>query len=159
MGHTRIAFATEQKNATTESFERLIAFHKHMARLGLQSGDDDIVEVELSENVVDNYLASDRPHTAIVCNNDGVAAHFINRAPDHGVRIPEDLSIVGFDSTSFCDELRPGLTSVSQPLFSMGESAIDQLVGLIADDWSGPSEVVFPCGLDIRGSTKSIKTS
>ncbi|HEY3780280.1 MAG TPA: LacI family DNA-binding transcriptional regulator [Fimbriimonadaceae bacterium] len=159
LGHTRIAFATEEKNATTESFARLIAFHKHMSRLGLQSGDEDIIEVELNEDVVDNYLASNLPHTAIVANNDGVASHFINRAPDHSVRIPEDLSIVGFDSTSFCDELRPGLTSVSQPLFSMGESAIDQLVSLIADDWSGPSEVVFPCGLDIRGSTKSNKLS
>jgi len=159
LGHKRIAFATEQRYATAESFVRFQAFHRHMALAGLGSSDEDLIEIESSDDVVDRYLASGRPHSAIVANNDGVAAKFIVRAPDHGVRIPEDLSVVGFDSTSYCDELRPGLTSVSQPLFSMGETAIDQLVKIISDDWSGPLEVVFPCGLDIRGSTMSSKLS
>jgi LacI family transcriptional regulator len=158
LGHKRIAFATERKHETAESFTRYLAYQHHMSRLGLTTSEADLVEVDSAEGVVDAYLASDLRHSAIVANNDGVASRFILRAPDHGVRIPEHLSIVGFDSTSYCDELSPGLTSISQPLFSMGESAIHQLVKIINDDWSGPLEVVFPCGLDIRGSTQSFRS-
>ncbi len=155
LGHKRIAFATEEKHATAESYERYLAYQHHMAAIGLETSEKDLIEVDPREDAVDSYLSSERPHSAIVANSDGVASRFILRAPDHGVRIPQHLSIVGFDSTSYCDELSPGLTSISQPLFSMGESAIHQLVKIINDDWSGPLEVVFPCGLDIRGSTQS----
>ncbi len=158
LGHRRIGFATGLKHETTESFIRLESFLAHMAKRGLAAREEDVIELESGPNTVDDYLASQMPHSALICSSDGVAGQFIKRAPDHRVRIPEHLSIVGFDSTSYCDELRPGLTSVSQPLFTMGERAIDQLVRVISDDWSGPLEVVFPCGLDIRGSTQSFKS-
>jgi LacI family transcriptional regulator len=158
LGHKRVGFATELRHETTETLIRLRSFHAQMAARGLKSSEEDVIELRTAPSVVERYLASKMPHSALVCTSDAVASQFILRAPEHGVNIPQDLSIVGFDSTSFCDELRPGLTSVSQPLFCMGERAIDQLVRVINDDWSGPLEVVFPCGLDIRGSTKSFKS-
>jgi LacI family transcriptional regulator len=156
LGHRRIGFATESRLATAESFARYEAYRQTMSSMSVRTIEDDLIEVRESDARVDGYLSEGPVHSALVCNNDGVAARFIKRAPEHGIRIPEQLSVVGFDSTSYCDELRPGLTSVSQPLFSMGESAIHQLVKVINDDWSGPLEVVLPCGLDIRGSTQSL---
>jgi LacI family transcriptional regulator len=89
----------------------------------------------------------------MVTNNDYVGSEFIIKAKKYGIRVPEDLSVVGFDSTTFCDELSPRMTSVNQPLFDIGESAIHQLVKVIDGSFSGPMETVFPCGFDVRAST------
>jgi len=69
------------------------------------------------------------------------------------MRIPEDFSVVGFDSTSFCDYQTPPLTAISQPLPAMGELAVDLLVQLIDGKKPDPLEHMLPCGLDVRCST------
>jgi LacI family transcriptional regulator len=99
------------------------------------------------------YLSAGPRHTAIIVHADGLASEFINAGPKYGIRIPEDLSIIGFDSTGFCDELRPRLTSVSQPLFDIGWRAAEQLMHCITNGKPDPLELVVPCGLDVRGST------
>jgi len=79
----------------------------------------------------------------------------MSEAKRHRIKIPRDLSLVGFDSTGFCDGLRPTLTSVSQPLVNMGQSAVDLLVQSINGQAPDPPALTLPCGLDIRGSTTS----
>jgi len=73
-----------------------------------------------------------------------------------GIDVPRDLSIIGFDSTSFCDELNPRLTAISQPLGAMGAKAIDLLVERLQGQATDQNEFVFPCGLDVRGSTNNL---
>jgi LacI family transcriptional regulator len=100
------------------------------------------------------YLAERKlAHTAVIAHADGLAAEFIAAAQKHGHKIPEDLAIVGFDSTDFCNEVSPTLTSISQPLFDIGASAASQLMKLINGDPVDSLELLLPCGLDIRGST------
>jgi len=79
----------------------------------------------------------------------------LNRAAGLGVRIPEDLAVVGFDSTDYCRELRPALTSIYQPLVPMGELAVDMLMHVINGTGEPASHVMLPCGLDVRESTCS----
>lgn len=150
-GHRRIAFAHD---GFGEMPFRLAAFQAHMTRHGLTVGADDVLEV-LAREAIDEYLSAPR-HTAIVSGHDWVAANLIDAAPRHGVRIPEDISIVGFDSTSFCNELRPALTSVSQPLSIMGRCAAEMLVKRINGETIHHPQVIFPCNLDVRGSTTSV---
>ena len=94
--------------------------------------------------------------TAVVTHHDGLAGEIYAAAEERGVRIPEDLSVVGFDSTSYCRELRPALTSVRQPLTEMGEAAVKVLVASIRGELESSPEVVFPCGLDVRESVQRI---
>jgi LacI family transcriptional regulator len=102
------------------------------------------------------YLAAGPRHSAIIGSNDGVASAFIELAPQYNLRVPEDLNVVGFDSTEYCLQLRPTLTSVSQPLVVMGRSAVSLLVQSINGEAPDPAALVYPCGLDVRGSTTSV---
>lgn len=156
-GHRRIAFATESDALNVESEERLEGYHVHMARLGLPVGESDVIDVLKDREELKSYLADGPRHTAVIAHADGLAADMIRIAPDFGVRIPEDLAVIGFDSTEFCDELRPTLTSVSQPLYDIGLRAVDLLIQLIEGAPVDQLELVLPCGLDVRGSTDFIR--
>ena len=70
-----------------------------------------------------------------------------------GKRVPEDISIVGFDSTSVCDRLPVPLTAIAQPLNAIGEAATELLISLIDDDAAPPRERRLPVHLDIRASS------
>lgn len=153
LGHREIGYATDHDIQNHESVARLEAFRHHVKRHGLNHSDDDILYIHRDGYSVDDYLGAGPRHTGIVSWSDALAAEFIWAAPAHDLRIPTDLSVIGFDSTSFCNELRPTLTSVSQPLTAMGERAIDLLVSFIGGDHPDPLEVTYPCGLDFRGST------
>jgi LacI family transcriptional regulator len=153
LGHTDIAFAIENEDFFDEAKMRLEAFFAHMERLGLRAGRADVIDVALDRSGVQNYFAAGPKHTAVIACNDGVAAAFIKHAPEFGISIPNDLSVVGFDSTDYCWELRPALTSVSQPLDVMGQSAVNLLVQSIRGETPDPPDLTIPCGLDIRGST------
>ncbi|HEY3780096.1 MAG TPA: LacI family DNA-binding transcriptional regulator [Fimbriimonadaceae bacterium] len=151
LGHKRIGFAVDTMHGTTETHARYSSYLTHMKMSGL---DPDETPIEIDPlNALDDYLKSGPKHTAVVTNNDYVGSEFIRKAALYGVRVPEDLSVVGFDSTTFCDELRPSLTSARQPLFEIGEIAIHQLVKVIDGNFSGPMETVVQGGFDVRAST------
>lgn len=153
LGHRSIAFALKDPEQHSERSRRLRSFQDHMLRHGLPRTEADIIRADVEFADLEAYLARPLRHTAIVANNDGLAAEVVTRAQRHGISVPYDLSVVGFDSTSFCEELRPTLTSVHQPLFELGKFAIDLLVQRMRGSECNPPEVVVPCGLDVRGST------
>jgi LacI family transcriptional regulator len=153
LGHRRIAFARQGDLEFSESLLRRDAYLHKMKESGLSVSPDDVIDARLDCTGVDEYLAKGPRHTAVIAHNEGLGAEFVRRAPAHGVRIPEELSVVGFDSTSFCDELRPRLTSISQPLRTLGEHAVESLIARIQGD-EGPARLVhMPCGLDVRETT------
>lgn len=159
LGHRKIAFAIEGDAMNVESGARLDAFKCHMVRLGLPMGDADIIDVRRDRKALHAYLAGKPSHTGVIVHADGLAADFIRVAPEHGVSVPQDLSVIGFDSTEFCDELRPRLTSVAQPLYDMGASAVDLLMRAISDPNTAPLELVLPCSLDVRESTAEARSA
>lgn len=69
--------------------------------------------------------------TAVFCGNDEAAQGLVLAARAHGVRVPEDLSVVGFDNIFQCQHMRPPLTTVEQPISEMGRVAFQQLIELI----------------------------
>lgn len=155
LGHRRIGFVTEERRPFTETQERIVAFRKWMEEFGAPVDDADVLAClgPRHAETIDRYLSEGPRHTALVCQHDGVADAVIRRARLFGVRVPEHLSVVGFDSTAFCDEVEPPLTSVSQPLVNIGSQAIDLLVRCIRGETPEPLDLVLPCGLDVRGST------
>jgi len=152
-GHHRIAFATENDALNVESGERLEGYRWHMQRHGLSVQASDVLDFRRNRHELHKYLSDGPRHTAIVAHADGLAADIIRLATEYGVRIPEDLAVVGFDSTEFCDELRPTLTSVSQPLYDIGKTAVELLINLVEGVPAERLELVLPCRLDVRGST------
>lgn len=155
LGHTKIALAIEAWPDNPEMDKRAGAFTRHTRRRGLELTTS-IITVDRARTQLNDLLANNR-FTAILACNDGLAEEIMNAAKTIGISIPDNLSIVGFDSTSFCNELRPALTSVSQPVFEMGARSIDLLVESMSSPVVESIEVMFPCGLDVRDSTSPLK--
>jgi LacI family transcriptional regulator len=94
----------------------------------------------------------DRP-TAIFAGSDQIAFGVLEAARLHGLRVPEDLSVVGFDDTYAAQSTAPPLTTVHQPLREMGALAIQTLLRLCAGEALASHHVELATHLEIRAST------
>ncbi|MEH1129968.1 LacI family DNA-binding transcriptional regulator [Micromonospora sp. CPCC 206061] len=94
----------------------------------------------------------DRP-TAIFAGNDLQAMGVYQAAREARLRIPEDLSVVGFDDVPVAGWMGPALTTVRQPLTDMGVAAAGMLLALASGDKPAPARVELPTTLVVRGST------
>ncbi|WP_159805135.1 LacI family DNA-binding transcriptional regulator [Cellulomonas citrea] len=97
---------------------------------------------------------ANRP-TAVVCFSDVIAMGVLTAAERHGVHVPTDLSVTGFDDLAEAENTRPGLTTVRQPIETKGRLAADYLVEAITADQQTPTarQMRLPTVLLLRGST------
>jgi LacI family transcriptional regulator len=98
-------------------------------------------------------LSLPEPPTAIVAGNDSIAIAAIAAARDRGVRVPDELSVVGFDDAPSAALVTPALTTVRQPLLEIGAEALRLLVALIEGDPVPPVTHLKPPELVVRDST------
>jgi LacI family transcriptional regulator len=145
LGHRRIAYASP--DITEAELERGQGWREAMAEHGLCCDGLRQDWLSLKEWLVSG--APDRP-TAVFCRNDGYAAFLIRALKEQGIRVPEDISLVGFDSGIVAKSL--DLTSVQNPLPEQTTVAIDLLLRRIAGEET-PARVTLPTQLDIRRST------
>jgi LacI family transcriptional regulator len=96
--------------------------------------------------------AADRP-TAIFGANDVSAIAAVNVAGQLGLRVPEDLSVVGFDNVPEAALASPPLTTVEQPIREMGRRAAELLIALIRGEAVGSGHIMLPTRLVVRRST------
>ncbi len=95
---------------------------------------------------------ADRP-SALFCENDEMAIGALRRIKQMGLRVPEDISLVGFDDIPFAAYCDPPLTTISQPAETFGQKAVEMLIALIEKKPIAERHVVLPFGLTVRGST------
>ncbi len=153
LGHRKILFVNELQEVTTpDCILRREAFLDSMAKRGVDAtGDTRVWEWNLYE--FRDMWASGEPYTAILGWTERAASVILERAAEMGVRVPEDLSVVGFDSTPFCESTTPKLTAVKQPIFDMAQHAAGVLLELTQGQRPANDSVIFPCTLDVRDST------
>src|SRR5581483_7312733 len=94
----------------------------------------------------------DRP-TAIVCGNDLQAMGVYEAARRSGLRVPQDISVVGFDDIPAAAWCAPGLTTIRQPLTDMGETAAHMVLSLAAGQPPAQHRVELGTALVVREST------
>jgi DNA-binding LacI/PurR family transcriptional regulator len=94
----------------------------------------------------------DRP-TAVICSNDLMAIGVLQEAAALGLRVPEDLSVVGFDGIEAASWTQPPLTTVEQPIHDIAETAIQALRDQIADPGQALPNYVFRPQLRVGGTT------
>ncbi len=95
----------------------------------------------------------ERGVTGIVCASDVLALGTIRAARRMGLAVPEQISVVGFDDSAFMTCTDPPLTTVRQPIETMGQAAVDLLVTQIEGAGVTPDELLFEPELVVRGST------
>ncbi len=91
--------------------------------------------------------------TAIFALTDSMAVGVLHAAYELGLRVPDDLSVIGFDDIALASFLIPPLTTVAQPIYSIGETAASILLTQMNDPDLPPQSVTLPTALVIRSST------
>lgn len=152
LGHRRIAFVVGHPDHSA-SRDRLRGFRRGLAAEGLTEDPDLILQgrfdYESGRAAAQELLQLRRPPTAIFASNDDMAAGVISAAHELGIRIPEELSVAGYDDTDMARALWPPLTTIHQPTRDLAYAATDLLLG-----GAPPSSVrLLDHRLVIRGST------
>jgi LacI family transcriptional regulator len=158
LGHTRIAYLTGLPvGQTTEA--RGGAYHRALSSAGLTPDPALLLEADFSElgayRAVRRFLESSArlPFTALAAASDLMANGAMKALADLGYRVPQDVSVTGFDDLPLAQHLQPALTTVAQPIREIGstvaELLLEQLQGMPI------RQVVLPTVLVTRASTST----
>jgi len=158
LGHRDVAFLRGRLGFSYDIKER--AWREALGRVGVVPPDDRLLvvedgnteaAVELVRQTLTERFRNAAPPTALFACNDLMAMGALEAAPQAGLRVPDDLSIVGHDNTILA--FHGGLTSVDLQMRSLGEAAADLLGQLIAGPPASPRRVLFTPELVHRPST------
>ena len=160
LGHKRIAFMRGPESISDAHY-RWQGITKAATTLGIEIDPELMITLaELDQTPVHGYkamrklLRATRNFTAIFCFNDICAFGAIRAIDDVGLRVPEDISVVGFDDISSAEYHQPSLTTVRQPLREMGTRGARILLDRINHpNKAYPKEVVMEPELIVREST------
>lgn len=158
-GHRRIAFMKGQP-FSSDSQQRWEAVCKATQELGLVMDPGLVMSLEFDDPspqlgypYAKQLLASKKPFTALFAYNDISAIGAIRAFQEEGLRVPNDISVVGFDDIQWAAFNTPSLTTVRQPLGKMGEIAAETIINKIENDHEHPSEIAIEPTLVVREST------
>ncbi len=158
LGHGRIAVVTGSDPVSGES--RLQGYRDALTRHGLTLDDGLALQAQWTADEayqVTRELLKRRPlPTAIAAASDLMALGVMGALRDGGIRVPEDVSVIGFDNIRLAGTIRPALTSMSQPMYDIGKEAALLLIRCLAeeepDSFRG-RRLVLPHRLVVREST------
>jgi len=158
LGHRKIAFMKGQPRSS-DSEDRWKAVCQVTEELGLEMDKDLIVELEFDDPspqlgypYAKQLLDRKKAFTALFAYNDISAIGAIRAIQERGLRIPHDVSVVGFDDIPWAAFHTPSLTTVRQPLGEMGQMAAETLISMI-EGQEQVSEIAIEPTLVIREST------
>ena len=161
LGHRTIAILAGEWDGSTIS-GRLEGNQRALHNAG-GSLRTDLIEVgdwtiEGGYAATQRLLARGIPFTGVVSHNDHMAMGAIRALQDAGLRVPEDVSVVGCDDVDFAAFTNPPLTTVRISFESTGIVAVRTLIQRIDGDGAVPERVVLPCSIVIRESTGSARS-
>jgi DNA-binding LacI/PurR family transcriptional regulator len=161
LGHRRIGILTIQGRSATgdptqmhPSRERLLGWREALAPAGVEptvvfaTFRPAFAAVDAARELLDR---ADRP-TAVLCFSDAFAVAAVGVAQSLGLRVPEDVSIVGFDDSPLAAASRPPLTTVHQEVAEKGDVAVRALVSVMRGE-QAPESTLLPTTLVVREST------
>ncbi len=159
LGHRRIGFISGSLDLGC-SHDRLAGYQAALRDSALPTDPQLIQEGDFWQpsgyTAARNLLALPDPPTAIFASNDVMAFGVMEAVRDRGLRIPEDVSIVGFDNIPQAEQVSPQLTTIEQPLASMGREAARMLLQMIHEPDRPYERVELPTRLVIRASTRRL---
>jgi DNA-binding LacI/PurR family transcriptional regulator len=155
LGHQRIAFVSGPAELASVQ-ERRRGYEDALRKGGLDPDSQLVLAGHFTEqfgmSALPRLLAGPQPPTAAFVASDYIALGMLSAAETHGVRVPGDLSVVGFDDIRFSQYVRPRLTTIRSPLERLAQVGVELLFERLA---GGPSEArteVLPVELIVRES-------
>lgn len=147
-GHKNILYVSTPTNATNSVNmyaveERLRGFVEACKNSGAEMNEKSVIaETDYVKHVL-KRMEESSPPSAIVCSNDIYALEIIRALKQSGFKIPEDVSIVGFDDIDELEYVEPGLTTVHTPIDAIGKQAVTAVIQAI-EGTSPPREYILP---------------
>jgi DNA-binding LacI/PurR family transcriptional regulator len=132
LGHRRIGYVAGPDHYLPTR-QKAAGWASALGSAGLNGGADELVAyghdftVEAGRVALRDLLARDRPPTGVICSSDLMAIGVLQEAAERGLRVPEDLSVVGFDGIEPTAWTKPALTTVEQPIEEIAETAVNAL--------------------------------
>jgi DNA-binding LacI/PurR family transcriptional regulator len=159
LGHERIAFM-KGNPLSSDSKDRWKAICEVAQKIGLKIDPGLTVQIDIEDPTpqlgypfAKQLLARKKPFTALFAYNDISAIGAMRALQEQGLRVPQDVSVVGFDDIPSAAFNTPSLTTVRQPLARMGQVAAQTLLERIAGKNDSPSEIAIEPEFVVREST------
>jgi LacI family repressor for deo operon, udp, cdd, tsx, nupC, and nupG len=156
LGHRRIAFISGPASSPLTA-DRRRGYELALRGAGLELDDALVAPGDFSAesglSAVEFLLARKKKFTAIFCSNDEMAIGAIRALKAFRLRVPEDISVVGFDDIRFARYTDPPLTTIVQPKNELGREAMNLLIEILAGGDAPTRKRVLPADLVVRGST------
>ncbi len=157
LGHRDIAVLAGP-SASSASSERTRGYLDALAEAGLEPAPESVRECSLTADAgyraAQELLASRRrPPEAVLCGNDLIALGAIDAFLAHGLAVPDDVSVAGYDDIWFASSRLVQLTTVRQPRHEMGRAAVSLALERLSDPDIPPREVIMEHELAVRRTT------
>ena len=156
MGHRKIAYIHGDNNSVTR--DRLSSFHRTLAQHKITVPDEYIKasryrDGELTEKRMEELLDLPDPPTCVFMPDDFSAVGGYSAAQEKGLRIPDDISIIGYDGIPMSQALFPKLTTLKQDTKQIGKSAAEHLTSLIESPKTTLIEKILVDGYLLEGGS------
>ena len=160
LGHRRIGLIKGPKSSPLTR-DRVAGYQDALQHAGIACDPELICHGDFSLKAGYDGAAAmlklpDRP-TALFCENDEMAIGALKHLKQQGLRVPQDVSLVGFDDIPFAAYCDPPLTTIAQPAEMFGQKAVEMLIALIEKKPLAQRHVVLPFELTLRQSTAALK--
>ncbi len=159
MGHKRIAYISGIVDGNDRAEGRLRGVRMGLAAHGVDPNTLTVVEtayeIETGARAFRSIMQAEPQPTVVMCGNDVLAAGAMTQAKELGLRVPEDVSITGFDGIELASVLQPSLTTVHVPHREMGRIAAEELIDMVEKRSTGAFRRL-DVKIELRGSLAPI---
>ncbi len=156
LGHKDIGFMSDNFDKGVDR-HRFRGYQKALSEAGIEYSPENLFELNSTKNGIEaslnNLAEKAKSYTAVVCCADTFATMFINTCVKNGLRVPEDISVVGFDDNMLGRLCRPSLTTIHQDASAKGNLATSTLIDMIHGKEPQKRVFMYDPELIIREST------
>ncbi|MFZ9037992.1 MAG: LacI family DNA-binding transcriptional regulator [Gammaproteobacteria bacterium] len=142
MGHVDLAVIAGRTENNDRASDRVLGIRDAIEARNLRLAPEKIIERSYSlkqgREAMRQLLQMDRLPTAVLCGNDILAMGAVAECQSSGIRIPDEISIAGFDDLDMSSQIKPALTTIHVPSAEMGEDAAEYLVAQIRQEPLAP---------------------
>lgn len=162
LGHSKILFIRGNQSLSYDIKEKVynqvVEDNNFRYRKVLNVGDGNSIEVvEKTETEFEKFINNNEKPTAVFACNDLMALGVLNICSKCGIRVPDDMSIIGFDNTLISNITRPRITSVDQNMIEVAQRAACSLIKLIDDNNKSHVKINLKTRLIYKESCSEIK--
>ena len=160
-GHTRIAMVTGPLVDPLAGMRRFEGYKKALNEKGISLKDSYVYNgdyrYESGLSAAKQFLSLIERPTAVFCASDEMAVGVIHGVQDRGLKVPENVEVVGFDNIRLAEMVRPRLTTVMQPMYDIGAVAMRLLTKYMNSEKVENHIVILPHRIEERESTRKVE--